>query len=226
MDTIAISVYGAAAGLVAWYCRAGHRVMDLVKAAGGDRPEGGASWSPAAWACSTALATGAVVASVPGHVDRALAPLVTVALAVWAAAIAILGLIDWESLVLPTKVVRLATVAAGALLAAGGVRTGDWHYFWRGAACAGLVGGLFAVWAALSPEGLGFGDVRMAFLVALGSGVFSVPASLAAVSCSSLFAGLAATCRSARGSGLKRGRVALGPFLAASGLAVVIANAI
>jgi leader peptidase (prepilin peptidase)/N-methyltransferase len=171
------------------------------------------------------LATGAVVVALPGHGPGALPPLLTSALAVWAGSLALLGLIDRETLVLPTKLVHPAIVASGCLLVAGSWGEGQRHYLWQGAAGAGLAGTLFGAWAAVRPGALGFGDARMACLVALGAGVSSLPGTFVAVSCAPLLAGLVGRLRSRRSPGCARAAVALGPFLAVGGLLVVVARA-
>jgi leader peptidase (prepilin peptidase)/N-methyltransferase len=166
-----------------------------------------------------------VVASLPESGANAFPSLIAAALALWAGALAILALIDHESLVVPTKLVRPAIVVAGSLLASGALSTGDWRYLWQGAACAGMAAGSFGAWAAVNPRGLGFGDARMASLVALGSGALSPPGSLVALACSALAAGLAGRRPARHVPGAERRAVALGPFLAVGGLVVVIAHA-
>lgn len=174
---------------------------------------------------AAALATGAVVAAMPARGPRALPPLIVASLAVWAMALAILALIDQQSLVIPTKLVHVAVLMATALLIAGSSGVGDERYFWQGAACAGGVGILFGAWAAVRPRELGFGDVRMASLVALGAGTLSIPGSLAALSCSPLIAGLVGKRRARSKPAPSPAAVALGPFLAVGGLMVVIVHA-
>jgi leader peptidase (prepilin peptidase)/N-methyltransferase len=174
---------------------------------------------------AAAFATGAVVASVPTRGPNALPVLALLSLAVWAVALAVLALIDHESLVVPTKLVRAAILVALFLLALGSLGTGDWRHLWQGAACAAIAACSFGAWSAINPRGLGFGDARMASLVALGAGALSPPGSLVALACSPLAAGLVGKHRLRNGRGTGQAAVALGPFLAVGGLAVVIAHA-
>jgi leader peptidase (prepilin peptidase)/N-methyltransferase len=235
MHTIAIAVSASAAGLVGWYSRASSKMAALIGAAGGrgPQPRTGQSrtgqsrgwYSSARWAAAAALSAGIVAAVLPVRGQTALPFLGRLALAVWAGALAILALIDHESLVIPTKVVRSAVLATIALLFSGSVATGDWNYFWQSAFCAGTAAGLFAAWAAISPRGLGFGDVRMAALVALGTGALSVPGSVTALACSPLVAGLVSRLQPGSRPGGKGAAVALGPYLAAGGLTMVMAHA-
>ena len=185
MHTTVIAVSACAAGrrgLVLPYQRqdggAGRRrpADGASQPATSQRPEGQpppGRLSCARWALAAALATGAVVASVPARGPHALPVLALLSLAVWALALVVLALIDRESLVVPTKLVRAAVVAAISLLALGSFGTGDWRHLWQGAACAAIAACSFGAWSAINPRGLGFGDVRMASLVALGAGALS-----------------------------------------------------
>jgi len=165
------------------------------------------------------------VATTPESGARALPPLIMAALAVWAVALAVLALIDHQSLVIPTILVRSALLTATALLVAGSRGAGQHRYLWQGAACAGGAALVFGAWAAVKPRDLGFGDARMASLVALGTGALSVPGSLVALSCPPLIAGLVGRHRARSHPGPLPAAVALGPFLAVGGLMVVIVRA-
>jgi leader peptidase (prepilin peptidase)/N-methyltransferase len=230
MQIIATAVPAGVAGLVGWHCRASSKMASLVTAAGGVRPQGtgqqGTDWrSRARWALAAASATGIVAANLAAWGHNGWPQLARWALTVWAGALAIVALIDQESLVIPTKLVRAAIVATVALLVPASLGTGDWRHLWHGVVCACIALGLFGAWAAINPRGLGFGDVRMATLVALGAGTLSVPGSLAALACSSLVAGLVSKRRAGRDPGPEAGAVALGPYLALGGLTVVMAHA-
>jgi leader peptidase (prepilin peptidase)/N-methyltransferase len=225
MHVLVVAFSAAAAAAMGWYCRASSRIANWVGAAGGPGQLQGGLSSRARWAMAAALPTGAVVATMPARGPRALPPLIMASLAVWAVALAILALIDQQSLVIPTKLVRGAALMATAFLVAGSCGTGDGRYLWKGVACAGGVGLAFGAWAAVKPRELGFGDARMASLVALGAGALSVSGSLAALSCSPLIAGLVGKHRARSHPGPATAAVALGPFLAAGGLLVVIVHA-
>ncbi len=235
MHTTVIAVSACAAGVGGWYCRTSATMAGWTAGARGasqpatsQRPEGQpppGRLSCARWALAAALATGAVVASVPARGPHALPVLALLSLAVWALALVVLALIDRESLVVPTKLVRAAVVAAISLLALGSFGTGDWRHLWQGAACAAIAACSFGAWSAVNPRGLGFGDARMASLVALGAGALSPLGSLVALACSPLAAGLVGQHRLRNDPGAGQATVALGPFLAVGGLAVVMAHA-
>ncbi len=161
----------------------------------------------------------------------------------WAVMVTFLGLVDFAKGVIPTPAARSATVITAVLLLAGCAQTGHWGQIWRGAACAAVAWAVFAAWAVISPRSLGFGDVRMVCLVALGAGAVSPAGTFVAVSCS-LMAGASwgkarprlvrgrspakppwgAASLAAEGVSAQKA-VALGPLLALSGIAVAVTNA-
>ncbi len=213
MHTIAVAVSASAAGLSGWYSRASSKMAALIGAAGGKaplsttgppgagQPRFGLSrgWCASArWAAAAALSAGIVAAVLPGRGPAALPSLGRVALVVWAGALAILALIDHESLVIPTKIARGAILLTVALFCAGSAATGDWGFLRQSLFCGVTAAGLFATWAAVNPRGLGFGDVRMAALVAVGTGALSVPGAVTALACSPLLAAVVSRSRPGR----------------------------
>ena len=215
--------YIMAAGLSGWWLRSRGVIDALVKAAGGPLLPSRNTLDGALWAGLPAAAAGGVLACTITNSAGAATLCQMAALALWAGAIALLALTDHYSRVLPTRLVRAATVGAASLLLAEGAFSGSWHLVARGAGCAALAGATFGLWALFSPRGLGFGDVRLAVLVALGAGASSVPGALVALSLSPLVAGLSSKCRSHRAGEPKP--VALGPFLAVAGIVTVVSSA-
>lgn len=160
----------------------------------------------------------------------------------WAVMAAWLGLVDFAERVVPTAAVRGATTLSVVLVATASALSGQWGFLVRGASCAALAWSSFALWAAISPKSLGFGDARMVCLVALGAGAVSPAGTFVAVSCSLLVAACWGKLRSglpqrpwlnkaslltrrARGLPSEQKAVALGPLLALSGIGVVVSGA-
>jgi leader peptidase (prepilin peptidase) / N-methyltransferase len=143
----------------------------------------------------------------------------------WATMVGALALVDARERVVPTPAVRLATASVLALLAAACAVRHDWAVLARGAGCATAVWVFLATWALLAPKALGFGDVRMAFLVGLGAGAVSAAGALAGLACAPLGAGLWGKLPMRRSGGRYEEGVALGPFLALAGIAVAVAGA-
>ena len=144
----------------------------------------------------------------------------------WAIMVTALAAVDaWERVV-PTPAVRSASTATFVLLTVACAVRGDWAVLARSAGCAMAVWAFLAIWALALPRSLGFGDVRMAFLVALGAGAVSPAGALGALACAPLAAGIWGKLQQNRHSaGENEAGVALGPFLAAAGLAVAVAGA-
>ena len=157
----------------------------------------------------------------------------------WAVMVALLGLVDLVERVVPTLLVRAAIGMTTVLAALVCSLTGEWGPLMRGGALAVGTWVVFATWAVLAPGSLGFGDARMACLVALGAGAASPAGTVAALACSVLTAGAWGRWRD-RARWRERGRwrewgrpalvggrraVALGPLLALSGLAVAATGA-
>jgi leader peptidase (prepilin peptidase) / N-methyltransferase len=218
-------VSGVAVG--SWACASPkvRRWAVSANATGHDSYEtkGGTRLSRLAWLVVTGAAA-AVVAGASASADHARAqPLAVLGLVAWACSLAILGLIDAEHFVLPTPILRLATTVTAVALVAAARVSGDWRPVLSAATTAAVAGSAYGAWALAKPEGLGFGDVRMAFLVAIGVGACSIAGALVALSCAPLAAGLVARCPGRRSpvSGTP-----LGPFLALAGVVGVVASAI
>jgi len=187
--------------------------------------------APAAWPSATgagaAVVTLALLVGRHEHFAAGFAlSWATAGLVVWACGLSLLALVDQETLMLPSKLVRSCAFATTGLLLVSAV-TGSWRYVGRGAACALAGYVVFGTWAVLRPQSLGFGDVRMASLVALGAGALSAQACLVAL----VTAPVLAASVPIFGRKLYKTRptghpVALGPFLAAGGIAAVVFSAI
>jgi leader peptidase (prepilin peptidase) / N-methyltransferase len=135
-----------------------------------------------------------------------------------------ISVIDLEHYIIPNRIVYPLGIAAIPLLALGAGLDGDWWAFARaliGAACA--FAALFIVHVA-SPRGMGFGDVRLSFVLGLYLGYLG---ALDVVF--GLFLGFAygAVIGLVLMAVRKRGRgqhIPFGPFLAAGALTIVLAG--
>ncbi len=146
-------------------------------------------------------------------------------LVVWAGGLAILALIDRETLLLPSKLIYLSAFAAGALLLVQGAVTGKWHYLGNGALCAITALIAFGLCTLLQPRNLGLGDARLASVVALGAGALSPVVCIVALACAPAVAAGLSTFRWKYTRTDLTTPIALGPFLALAGIAVVVAGA-
>jgi leader peptidase (prepilin peptidase)/N-methyltransferase len=214
---------GTGGVIVGWLSCSSPRVCRWILAAGSQQP----TWTgyPARLGRATIVGGATALVAVALLVcKRGVATAEVAGLVVWASALAVLGLVDSRHFVVPTALVRLSALATGGFLLGAGGLSGDWQCVVGGVGCALVAGGLFAVWAVAKPQGLGFGDVRMACLVALGAGAICPAGAAVALSCAPLVAGVLSRHRANTGA---RGAapVPLGPLLAVGGIVAVVASA-
>jgi leader peptidase (prepilin peptidase) / N-methyltransferase len=216
---------GLGGGAVGWWCCASPLVRRSIFAAKSSLLTTRHRCSRSSWSAATGVAAGAVAGALILGGGRRTGPFEVAALAAWACGLAVLALIDSQELVLPTVVVRAAIVATGCPLLAASVRAGNWRYFLWGAGCAVAATAVFGLWALIKPQGLGFGDVRVAGLVALGAGALSPANTLVALSVAPLAAGVGARYCARRAGSAQPVAVPLAPFLAIGGILAVVASA-
>jgi len=151
--------------------------------------------------------------------------LLAVTLCAFAAVSIALALIDLDTHRLPDAVVGPAYPVAAALLAGTSGATGDWGALARaGVGLVVLALGYYAVHV-VRPDGMGFGDVKLAGLIGLvtgyvGWGALAVGAFAAFVLAGGYGVALLATGRADRRSGL-----AFGPWMLAGGWLGLVAGA-
>ena len=231
MHAIGITIaVGVGAGALGWWFRASSLAARWASPADGAAPFRNETLPAAIWPLSTGVSASAVLcALLPSHHGRftgdAFAPWAAASIVVWACGLALLALVDGESLVLPSKLLHTSALATVTLVLAGCATTGEWRYLWQGALCAAIAGLVFACWSLLRPRGLGFGDVRMAVLVAFGAGMCSPAGGFVALACAPLLAGAISNFVGRSGKTAMPRPVALGAFLAVGGIAVVVASA-
>jgi leader peptidase (prepilin peptidase) / N-methyltransferase len=228
MQVIGITVaVGLGAGALGWWFRASRLAARWAEAAAAAGARINQALPPVTWPLSTGFSTSVVLfALLPGHHARfvagAFAPWAVASIVVWACGLALLALTDSEQLVLPSKLLSTCAVATVGLVLAGCAASGEWRYLWQGALCAVIAGSVFASWALLRPGQLGFGDARMAALVAFGAGMCSPAGCLVALACGPLLAGAVSNFGGKAKKTAAPSPVALGPFLAVGGIAVVV----
>ena len=89
---------------------------------------------------------------------------------VLAAALVALSAIDLEHYILPNRILYPTDAAAIVLLAVASAATHDWGAFARALMAGAVAFLIFFVIHTISPRGMGFGDVRLAFLLGLALG--------------------------------------------------------
>lgn len=168
-----------------------------------------------------ALACAAVLGAFAAHLgaDAALA-----AYAVLGVALVALSAVDLERMILPNRILYPSAVTVTALLLVASAVDDRWGSMGRAAiAAAAAFVAFFAIHAAV-PRGMGFGDVRLAGLVGLGSGWLGLGhAFVAFLSAFVLGSVVGLVIMAVTGQG-RRTRVPFGPFLAAGAVVAVVAG--
>lgn len=142
--------------------------------------------------------------------------------ALLAAGLVALGLIDLDHMLLPRKVVYATLCAVGAVWLVASIAGGQWQRLGVAVLCGVVPFAIFFAINSLAPHALGFGDVRLAFLVGLGLGWLGAAyAFLGFLEASLLGALVGVALMVARKAG-RRTMVPFGTFLAAGALLTVL----
>jgi len=145
--------------------------------------------------------------------------------ALLAAGLVALGLIDFDHMLLPRKVVYATLVAVAAVFVAGAAAGGQWRRLLVALACAAVPWALFFALNYFAPHALGFGDVRLAFLMGFGLGWLGAAYAFLGFLLASLFGALVGAGLMVAGKAGRRTPVPFGTFLAAGALLTVLAGA-
>lgn len=201
----------------AWAALAGLLASPLVIAAiraTSRRPSPRGRWWPAVIVAACALAGGWAGYWTPS-------PWVAAAWALLLITGVGLAVLDLREHRLPTPMIAAAGLGAAAALTAAAAADGDWSRWWLAAASAAAAFVLFFGWAMVT--GMGYGDVRLAALIAGVAGFTSPAAAAAALLGGLLTAGVAGVLLLAAGRP-GSAPMAMGPWLllgAAASLAVL-----
>ncbi len=140
------------------------------------------------------------------------------------ATLAAMTVIDLELRIIPNRLVYPATAAALALLALAAALTGDPARLGRALIGAALAWAfLFILWV-VSPASMGFGDVRLAFLLGLFLGWSSLVGVLVGIFLGFALAAVVGVGLIVTGAAGRKTQVPFGPFLAAGALVAIAAG--
>jgi leader peptidase (prepilin peptidase)/N-methyltransferase len=138
------------------------------------------------------------------------------------AALVALSAIDLEHYLLPNRIVYPAGIAGVALLALASALEHEWGAFGRGLAGGAIAFAFFATIHVISPNGMGFGDVRLSAVLGLHLGWLGwqeLAGGLFAGFVYGAVIGVALIVVGARG---RRQHIPFGPFLAAGTMTFVV----
>jgi leader peptidase (prepilin peptidase)/N-methyltransferase len=133
-----------------------------------------------------------------------------------------LAVIDAERLILPRRIVWPTGAAVLAALVAAATTTGQWHRLGVAAICAAAAFAAFLALHLVSPSGLGFGDVRLAPVIALATGWLGWEAAVVAFFVANLVGAVVGVALIATGRRSRRSPVPLGVFLAVGAVVALV----
>lgn len=144
-----------------------------------------------------------------------------------AAALVALSVIDIRSFLLPNRIIYPVTIASVAWLVIAAVVDGELDALWRALACAAAAFAVFVVLHLISPRALGFGDVRLSFLLGLDLGWLGTGEVVLGLLLGFVYGALVGIVLIATRLRSRRDHIPFGPFLAAGALtAVLVGDAI
>ena len=141
---------------------------------------------------------------------------------VFGAGLLAISMIDLEHYIIPNRIVYPLGFLSLPLLALGAGIDGHWWWLARaliGAGCA--FAALFAIHI-VSPRGMGFGDVRLSFLLGLFLGYLGAAEVMAGLFLGFAYGAVIGIVLMATGKRGRRQHIPFGPFLAAGAITIVL----
>lgn len=126
-----------------------------------------------------------------------------------------LSAIDFRHLILPNRIVGPLTVVSLALLGITAIAVDDFDPFLRALACGAGAFTAFALLHIISPRALGFGDVKLSFVLGLNLGWLGVGETIVGLFLGFVYGALVGVFLIATGIRSRKDHVPFGPFLAA-----------
>jgi leader peptidase (prepilin peptidase)/N-methyltransferase len=170
---------------------------------------------------SLVAGTGALWAAVGVRFDDSAA---LPAFLLFAAALVALSVIDLRHFLLPNRIVYPVTAASVVLFAVAAVVDSDADALWRALACAAGAFAVFFLLHVLSPRAMGFGDVRLAFLLGLDLGWLGVGEVVLGLLLGFVYGAAVGLVLLATRARSRRDHIPFGPFLAAGALTALLAG--
>jgi leader peptidase (prepilin peptidase)/N-methyltransferase len=134
-----------------------------------------------------------------------------------------LSAIDLEHYLLPNRIVYPLGFAGAALLAFASALEGDWSAYGRALAAAAAAFAFFFVVHVVSPRGMGFGDVRLSFVLGMYLGWLGWGEMLAGLFLGFVYGAVAGiVVMIVVGSKGRKYHIPFGPFLAAGAMTIVL----
>ncbi len=152
---------------------------------------------------------------------------VVAAFLVLVASLIALSMIDLRHLILPNRIVGPLTIASLVLLGVAAISGHDGDPFLRALACGAGTFTAFLVLHLISPRALGFGDVKLSFVLGLNLGWLGVGETIVGMFLGFVFGALIGLFLLATRLRSRKDHVPFGPFLAAGAItALFVGDAI
>jgi leader peptidase (prepilin peptidase)/N-methyltransferase len=213
---IGIGVLGLVVGWLLWV--AVERVPDRRPLLASPFPElGGAARQPLGFA--VIVTTGALFAGIAARLEDAWE---LPAFLVLAAALVVLSAIDLRHFILPNRIVYPLTGVTLLLLAGAAAANDDFDPLLRALACA--VGGFLAFMTLhlISPRSMGFGDVKLSFVLGLALGWLGAGETVVGLFFGFVYGAVIGVLLIATRIRTRKDHVPFGPFLAAGAMTAVL----
>ncbi len=147
-----------------------------------------------------------------------------VAEAALAGGLVALAFIDLDHMLLPKKVVYSTLTIVAVVLLAGTVAGGQWHRLLVAVITAVVAWAVFFAINFVSPNALGFGDVRLALLIGFGLGWLGGAYALLGFLIASVLGSIVGIALIAMGKAGRRTKIPFGTFLAAGAVLSALAG--
>lgn len=141
-----------------------------------------------------------------------------------ASGLIVLSLIDLDHFLLPNRVLYPTGFVFAALLVLPAVIDGQWDWYLRGIEGGAAAFGVFFVIHIVSPRGMGFGDVRLSFVLGLALGWLSWGHVFLGLFLGFLLGAVVGTLLIATKLRGRKDPVPFGPFMAAGALVAIFAG--
>ena len=149
-------------------------------------------------------------------------PWVLPAYLVFAATMVTLTVTDLQTKLIPNRILGPATVTGGVLLALGGLVARDFDGIGRAAIGGFAYFGVLFLLALIGRGALGFGDVKMSFIIGVFTGYVSIGSVLVAGAGAFIVAGLYSVVLIVTRLSNRKDMIPFGPFMTTAGLAAVV----
>jgi leader peptidase (prepilin peptidase)/N-methyltransferase len=172
-------------------------------------------WSSSGVPVVNAIVFGIIAASVP---SLAVVP----AYLVFAATMVTLTVTDLQTKLIPNRILGPATITGVLLLAAGGLITSEFPAIGRAAIGGFAYFGLLFILAMVGRGALGFGDVKMSFIIGVFTGYVSLGSVVVAGIGAFIAAGVVAVLLLVTRRSSRKDMIPFGPFMTTAGIIAVV----